>query len=201
MDFQAILLVVIGSVLTNNILLTTFLGLCPFVGVSGQYSSASGMGMAVIFVLTLTVPINWIVNHFLLEPLGLEYLQFIVFMVTIAAAVQIVEMFVKRFTPELYNALGIFLPLITVNCAIFGASLWAMTLWKFDFMESAAFGFGGGVGWALAILAMAAIRERLKLAPIPPGLRGAGIALVIIGLMSLGFFGFSGMINLQQFSG
>ena len=107
----------------------------------------------------------------------------------------------KRFLPDLYNALGIFLPLITVNCAIFGSSLWAMTLWKFSFVQSAAFGFGGGVGWAIAILAMAAIRERLKLAPIPAGLQGAGITLIIIGLMALGFFGFSGMINLQNFAG
>lgn len=195
-----IVFIFVGAVLTNNILLTAFLGLCPFVGVSGQYSSASGMGMAVIFVLGLTVPANWLLNHFLLEPFGMEYLQFIAFIVTIAFLVQIVEMFMKRFSPDLYNALGIFLPLITVNCAIFGASLWAMTLWKFSFVQSAAFGFGGGVGWTIAILAMAAIRERLKLAPIPAGLRGAGITLIIIGLMALGFFGFSGMINLQNFA-
>jgi len=196
-----ILFIVIGAVLTNNILLTAFLGLCPFVGVSGQYSSASGMGMAVIFVLTLTVPANWLINHFVLEPFGMEYLQLITFIVTIAFVVQMVEMFMKRFSPELYNALGIFLPLITVNCAIFGASLWAMQLWKFNFVQGAAFGFGGGVGWALAILAMAAIRERLKVAPIPLGMRGAGITLIIIGLMALGFAGFTGMINLQQFAG
>lgn len=196
-----ILLIVIGAVLTNNILLTAFLGLCPFVGVSGQYSSASGMGMAVIFVLTVTVPVNWLLNHFVLLPFGLEYLQLITFIVTIAFTVQVVEMTMKRFSPELYNALGIFLPLITVNCAIFGSSLWAMTLWQFNFVQSAAFGFGGGVGWALAILAMAAIRERLKVAPMPAGMRGAGITLIIIGLMALGFAGFTGMISLQDFAG
>jgi len=195
-----LVLIFIGAVLTNNILLTTFLGLCPFVGVSGQYSAASGMGMAVIFVLTLTVPANWLLNHFLLEPFGMEYLQFITFIVTIAFLVQIVEMFMKRFSPELYNSLGIFLPLITVNCAIFGASLWAMQLWHFGFLQSAAFGFGGGVGWMGAIMVMAAIRERLRLAPIPAGLRGAGITIIIIGLMALGFFGFSGMISLQNFA-
>jgi Na+-transporting NADH:ubiquinone oxidoreductase subunit E len=193
-----IILIVIGSILTNNILLTAFLGLCPFVGVSGQYASATGMGMAVIFVLTLTVPANWLINHFVLLPFGLEYLQLISFIVTIAFVVQMVEMFMKRFSPELYNALGIFLPLITVNCAIFGSSLWALQLWKFDFIQSAAFGFGGGIGWSLAILAMAAMRERLKIAPIPSGLRGAGITMIIIGLMALGFAGFSGMISLPD---
>lgn len=196
-----VLLIVVGAVLTNNILLTAFLGLCPFVGVSGQYSSASGMGMAVIFVLTLTVPTNWLINHFLLLPNHMEFMQLITFIVTIAFVVQMVEMFMKRFSPELYNALGIFLPLITVNCAIFGAALWALQLWKFSFVQSAAFGFGGGVGWAMAILVMAAIRERLKLAPIPAGLRGAGIALIIIGLMAMGFAGFTGMISLMDLAG
>ncbi len=196
-----ILLVVVGAVLTNNILLTTFLGLCPFVGVSGQYSSASGMSMAVIFVLSLTVPANWLLNHFLLKPFGMEYLQFVTFIVTIAFLVQIVEMFLKRFSPELYNALGIYLPLITVNCAIFGSSLWALTLWNLSFVQSAAFGFGGGVGWSIAILAMAAIRERLKFSPVPKGLQGAGLTLIIIGLMAMGFAGFSGMINLMDFGG
>ena len=193
------ILIIIGSVLTNNILLVTFLGICPFVGVSGEYKSASGMGMAVIFVLTLTVPANWLVDHFLLKPFGMEYLRFITFIVIIAFLVQIVEMFMKRFMPELYNSLGIFLPLITVNCAIFGSALWVTILWNLNFIQSTAFGFGGGVGWALAILAMAAIRERLRTAPIPAGLQGPGITLVIAGLMALAFAGFSGMISISDF--
>lgn len=198
MDF---ILIVIAAAVMNNILLTTFLGICPYVGVSGEYASASGMGMAVIFVLALTVPMNWLINHFILVPMNLQYLQLIVFIVNIAFLVQIVEMFMKRFTPPLYNALGIYLPLITVNCAILGAALFAIPLWKLDFLESAAFGFGGGVGWALAIIAMAAIRERLRYAPIPEGLKGPGITLIIAGLMALGFFGFSGMVNLGGFGG
>jgi len=193
------ILIIIGAILTNNILLVTFLGICPFVGVSGEYKSASGMGMAVIFVLTLTVPANWLVDHFLLRPFGMEYLRFITFIVIIAFLVQIVEMFMKRFMPELYNSLGIFLPLITVNCAIFGAALWVTILWNLNFIQSTAFGFGGGVGWALAILAMAAIRERLKTAPIPAGLQGPGLTLIIAGLMAMAFAGFSGMISISDF--
>lgn len=195
-----VLLIIIGAILTNNILLTTFFGICPFIGVSGEYRAAAGMGMAVIFVLTLTTPINWLIEHFLLEPLGVEYLRYITFIITIAFLVQIVEMFVARFSPALYNALGIYLPLITVNCAIFGTSLF-MFFWKFNFLQSAALGFGAGVGWSLAILAMAAIRERLRFAPIPKGFEGPAITLIIAGLMALGFAGFSGMIHLQGFGG
>ncbi|MFQ6090383.1 MAG: electron transport complex protein RnfA [Candidatus Bipolaricaulia bacterium] len=195
-----VFLIIIGAILTNNILLTTFFGLCPFVGVSGEYQAAAGMGMAVIFVLTLTAPINWLIEHFLLQPLGVEYLRFITFIITIAFLVQIVEMFVARFSPTLYNALGIYLPLITVNCAIFGTSLF-MVFWNLNFLQSAGFGFGAGVGWSLAILAMAAIRERLRFAPIPSGFEGPAITLIIAGLMALGFAGFSGMINIQALGG
>lgn len=195
-----VFLIIVGAIFTNNILLTTFFGLCPFVGVSGQYEAAAGMGMAVIFVLTLTAPINWLIEHFLLQPLGVEYLRFITFIITIAFLVQIVEMFVARFSPTLYNALGIYLPLITVNCAIFGTSLF-MVFWELNLLQSAAFGFGAGVGWSLAILAMAAIRERLRFAPIPSGFEGPAITLIIAGLMALGFAGFSGMIPLQALGG
>ncbi len=195
-----VFLIIVGAIFTNNILLTTFFGLCPFVGVSEQYEAALGMGMAVIFVLTLTAPINWLIEHLLLQPLGVEYLRFITFIITIAFLVQIVEMFVARFSPTLYNALGIYLPLITVNCAIFGTSLF-MVFWKLNFLQSAAFGFGAGVGWSLAILAMAAIRERLRFAPIPSGFEGPAITLIIAGLMALGFAGFSGMIPLQALGG
>jgi Na+-transporting NADH:ubiquinone oxidoreductase subunit E len=196
-----IFLIVLGAILTNNILLTTFLGICPFIGVSGEYASASGMGMAVIFVLTMTLPVNWLIKHFILDPLGVGYLSLIVYIVTIAFLVQVVEMFMKRFLPALYNSLGIFLPLITVNCAILGSVLFALATWNLGFMESVAFGFGGGVGWALAIILMAAIRERLRFAPIPEGLKGPGIALIIAGLMAMSFVGFSGMINIRDFGG
>ena len=196
-----IFLIVLGAILANNILLTTFLGICPFIGVSGEYASASGMGMAVIFVLTMTLPVNWLIKHFILDPLGVGYLSLIVYIVTIAFLVQVVEMFMKRFLPALYNSLGIFLPLITVNCAILGSVLFALATWNLGFMESVAFGFGGGVGWALAIILMAAIRERLRFAPIPEGLKGPGIALIIAGLMAMSFVGFSGMINIRDFGG
>jgi Na+-transporting NADH:ubiquinone oxidoreductase subunit E len=196
-----IFLIVLGAILTNNILLTTFLGICPFIGVSGEYASASGMGMAVIFVLTMTLPVNWLIKHFVLDPLGVGYLSLIVYIVTIAFLVQVVEMFMKRFLPALYNSLGIFLPLITVNCAILGGVLFALATWNLGFMESVAYGFGGGVGWALAIILMAAIRERLRFAPIPEGLKGPGIALIIAGLMAMSFVGFSGMINIRDFGG
>jgi Na+-transporting NADH:ubiquinone oxidoreductase subunit E len=196
-----IFLIVLGAILTNNILLTTFLGICPFIGVSGEYASASGMGMAVIFVLTMTLPVNWLIKHFILDPLGVGYLSLIVYIVTIALLVQVVEMFMKRFLPSIYNSLGIFLPLITVNCAILGGVLFALATWNLGFMESVAYGFGGGVGWALAIILMAAIRERLRFAPIPEGLKGPGIALIIAGLMAMSFVGFSGMINIRDFGG
>ncbi len=196
-----IFLIVLGAILTNNILLTTFLGICPFIGVSGEYASASGMGMAVIFVLTMTLPVNWLIKHFILDPLGVGYLSLIVYIVTIAFLVQVVEMFMKRFLPALYNSLGIFLPLITVNCAILGSVLFALATWNLGFMESVAFGFGGGVGWALAIILMATIRERLRFAPISEGLKGPGIALIIAGLMAMSFVGFSGMINIRDFGG
>jgi len=196
-----IFLIVLGAILTNNILLTTFLGICPFIAVSGEYASASGMGMAVIFVLTMTLPTNWLIKHFVLDPLGVGYLSLIVYIVTIASLVQVVEMFMKRFLPALYNSLGIFLPLITVNCAILGGVLFAIATWNLGFMESVAFGFGGGVGWALAIILMAAIRERLRFAPVPEGLKGPGLALIIAGLMAMSFVGFSGMINIRDFGG
>jgi Na+-transporting NADH:ubiquinone oxidoreductase subunit E len=197
-----IFLIVMGAILTNNILLTTFLGICPFVsGVSGEHASASGMGMAVIFVLTMTVPINWLINHFVLQPLGLGYLSLIIYIVTIAFLVQIVEMFMKQFLPALYTSLGVFLPLITVNCAILGGVLFALSTWNLGFAQSAAYGFGGGLGWALAIILMAAIRERLRFAPIPEGLKGPGLALIIAGLMAMSFVGFSGMINIRDFGG
>lgn len=185
-----------ASIFTGNILLTYFLGMCSFLSVSKQLKTALGLGLAVTFVLTITAAINWVVYFQLLLPLGVEYLRYIVFIVVIAATVQFLEMFIERYSEGLYLNLGIFLPLITVNCAILGVSLF-MVIRKYTFIQSVFFGAGSGIGWLLAILAMAGIRERLKENKIPPALRGAGIALIISGIMSMAFIGFSGMVQIQ----
>ena len=186
-----------AAIFTNNILLTNFLGLCPFLSMSGQKKSAFGMGTAVVFVMASTTALNNLVHYKILVPLGLEHFRFIVFIVVIAAFVQLVEMTVERFFPSLYFSLGIFLPLITVNCAIFGASLF-MVIRKYDFMQSLAYGAGSGIGWMLAIIAISAIREKLqKTAKLPRGLEGPAITLIITGLLALAFLAFSGMIRVQ----
>ncbi len=185
-----------AAIFTGNILLTYFLGMCSFLSVSKQIKTALGLGLAVTFVLTITSAINWVVYFKLLLPLGIEYLRYIVFIVVIAATVQFLEMFIERYSEGLYLNLGIFLPLITVNCAILGVSLF-MVIRKYTFIQSVTFGAGSGIGWLLAILAMAGIRERLKENKIPPALRGPGIALIITGIMSMAFIGFSGMVQIQ----
>jgi Na+-transporting NADH:ubiquinone oxidoreductase subunit E len=186
-----------AAVFTNNILLTNFLGLCPFLSMSGQKKSAFGMGAAVVFVMASTTAINNLVHYKVLVPLGLEHFRYIVFIVVIAAFVQLVEMTVERFFPALYYSLGIFLPLITVNCAIFGASLF-MVIREYDFLQSLAYGAGSGIGWMLAIVAISAIREKLqKTAKLPRGLEGPAITLIITGLLALAFLAFSGMIRVQ----
>ncbi len=185
-----------AAIFTNNILLSNFLGMCPFLACSTKVKSAAGLGLAVTFVLTCTAPLNYLVYHGVLVPLGLEYLRFIVFIIVIAAFVQFVEMVIERVSPALYMTLGIFLPLITVNCAILGVSLF-LVIRGYTLLQSLAFGAGGGLGWAMAIVAMAGIRERLKESAIPAPLRGPGIALIIAGLMAMGFTGFSGMIQIQ----
>jgi Na+-transporting NADH:ubiquinone oxidoreductase subunit E len=186
-----------AAIFTNNILLTNFLGLCPFLSMSGQKKSAFGMGAAVVFVMASTTALNNLVHYKILVPLGLEHFRYIVFIVVIAAFVQLVEMTVERFFPSLYFNLGIFLPLITVNCAIFGASLF-MVIRKYDFFQSLAYGAGSGLGWMLAIVAISAIREKLqKTAKLPRGLEGPAITLIITGLLALAFLAFSGMIRVQ----
>lgn len=185
-----------ASMFTGNILLTYFLGMCSFLSVSRQIKTALGLGLAVIFVLTLTAAMNWVVYHHILEPLGIEYLRYIVFIVIIAATVQLLEMVIERYSEVLYINLGIFLPLITVNCAILGVSLF-MIIRHYTFIQSVFFGAGSGFGWLLAILAMAGIRERLNEKKIPPALRGPGIALIITGIMAMAFIGFSGMVQIQ----
>ncbi|MBN2510413.1 MAG: NADH:ubiquinone reductase (Na(+)-transporting) subunit E [Spirochaetales bacterium] len=183
-----------AAIFTNNILLTNYLGMCSFLSVSREIKTSLGLGAAVIFVMASTSFLNYIVYHFVLIPLGLEALRFIVFIIVIAAFVQLVEMVIERVSETLYAALGIFLPLITVNCAILGVSLF-MVIREYGMLQSFMYGLGSGIGWFLAIMAMAGIRQRLKKAQVPKGLEGAGITLVITGMMALAFMGFSGMIS------
>jgi Na+-transporting NADH:ubiquinone oxidoreductase subunit E len=186
-----------AAIFTNNILLTNFLGLCPFLSISRNKKSALGMGAAVVLVMASTTALNNLIHFKILVPLDLEHFRYIVFIVVIAAFVQLVEMAVERFFPALYFVLGIFLPLITVNCAIFGASLF-MVIRKYDFFQSLAYGAGSGIGWMLAIIAISAVREKLqKTAKLPTGLEGPAITLIITGLLALAFLAFSGMIRVQ----
>lgn len=185
-----------AAVFTNNILLTNYLGMCSFLSVSKEIKTSLGLGTAVTFVMAVTTVLNWLVYTYILLPLGLDYLRFIVFIIVIAAFVQVVEMIIERVSETLYAALGIFLPLITVNCAILGASLF-MVIRQYGLLESFVFGLGSGLGWFLAILAMAGIRQKLAKAKIPKGLEGAGITLIITGMMALAFMGFSGILNLS----
>ncbi len=182
-----------ASIFTSNILLTNYLGMCSFLAVSKEMKTSVGLGAAVTFVLAVTTPLNWLVYQYLLIPFNLEYLRFIVFIIVIAAFVQLTEMTLERYSEPLYQALGIFLPLITVNCAILGASLF-MVIREYTFITSLLFGIGSGIGWFLAIVAMSGIRTKLRTAKIPPALEGPGITLIIAGFMAMAFMGFSGMI-------
>ncbi len=185
-----------ASIFTNNILLANYLGMCSFLAVSKQVKTSLGLGVAVTFVMSSTGVLNWLVYEYILAPLGLVYLRFIVFIVVIAAFVQLVEMIIERVSETLYAALGIFLPLITVNCAILGVSLF-MVIREYTLLQTFAFSLGSGLGWMLAILAMAGIREKISRARLPRGLEGAGITLIITGMMALAFMGFNGMIQIN----
>ncbi len=186
-----------AAIFTNNILLTNFLGLCPFLSISREVRSSLGLGVAVVFVMTCTAAINYLVYYHVLLPLNLEHFRYIVFIIIIASFVQLVEMSVERYFPALYYVLGIFLPLITVNCAILGASLF-LIIRKYSFWQAVAYGAGSGIGWMIAIIAVGAIREKLqKSARLPRGLEGPGITLIITGLIALAFMAFSGMIQIQ----
>ena len=196
----------VKSIFIENILLAYFLGMCSFLACSKKVDTAIGLGFAVIFVLTITVPANWAIHHFLLASgalawlhpslagLDLSFLNFICFIAVIASMVQLVEMILDKFFPTLYHALGIFLPLITVNCAILGGSLF-MVEREYTVVESAVYGFSSGVGWLLAIASMAAIRKKLRYSHLPDGLKGLGITMVMTGLMAMAFMCFAG-INL-----
>jgi len=203
--FEHYLSLFIRAVFVENMALAFFLGMCTFLAISKKVETALGLGIAVIIVLTLTVPVNnFVLHNFLdegslawtgiaaLEQVDLRFLGLMCYIGLIAAMVQILEMFLDRYVPALYNALGVFLPLITVNCAILGASLF-MVERNYQFGESIVFGFGAGFGWALAIVLLAAIREKLKYSDVPEGLRGLGIVFIITGLMSLGFMSFAGV--------
>ena len=188
----------VKSIFIENMALSFFLGMCTFLAVSKKVKTSFGLGIAVTVVLTIAVPVNNLVYNLLLKPgalgegIDLSFLNFITFIGVIAALVQILEMILDRFFPPLYNALGIFLPLITVNCAIFGGVSF-MVQRDYNFGESVVYGFGSGLGWMLAIVALAGIREKMKYSDVPPGLRGLGITFITAGLMAIGFMSFSGV--------
>jgi Na+-transporting NADH:ubiquinone oxidoreductase subunit E len=186
----------IAAIFTNNILLTNFLGMCSFIACSGQIKTSLGLGTAVIFVMIMTTIINFVIYHFVLVPFNLVHLQFIVFIAVIAAFVQLVEMFVERFSPKLYFALGIFLPLITVNCAILGASLF-MIIRNYSFIQSIGFGLGAGIGWAVAIVLLAGLRQKMRYSHVPKCFEGVAIAMVVTGVLAMTFMGFAGMVTIQ----
>ncbi len=185
-----------ASIFTSNILLANFLGMCSFISISKDMKSANGLGLAVTVVLALTSMLNWVVLKYVLVPLDLLYLRYIIFIIVIAATVQVLEMVIDRVSPALYMALGIFLPLITVNCAILGVALF-MQIRNYNFIQTVLFATGSGLGWWLAILALAAIQKKLLKAPVPAGLKGPGITLITIGFMAMAFIGFSGMLSVQ----
>ena len=192
MSINEFFLILLSTVLVNNFVLVQFLGLCPFMGVSNKLESAIGMASATTFVMTLASVCTYLVNHWILTPLGLEYLRTIAFILVIAAVVQFVKMFIEKTSPLLYRVLGVFLPLITVNCAVLGVAL-LNTQKAHSFFESTMYGFGGAVGFSLVLILFSAMRERLAAADVPLPFKGAAIGMITAGLMSLAFLGFTGL--------
>jgi len=189
-----LLLILISAVFVNNFVLARFLGICPFLGVSKKVETSLGMGMAVIFVMTVASVVTWFIQYFVLIPFGIEYLQTIAFILVIASLVQLVEMVIQKTSPVLYQSLGIFLPLITTNCAVLGVAV--LNIQKdYSFVESVVFALGAGLGFTLAMVLFAGLRERLDLCPVPNAFRGTAIALVTAGLLSLAFMGFAGLVK------
>ena len=194
--------IIINSVFIENIVLVYFLGMCSFLSISKKVETSIGLGFAVVFVLSITAPANWALNEYLLaegalawaglEDINLDFLQFIVFISVIAAMVQLVEMLMDRFSPVLYYNLGIFLPLITVNCSILGCSLFLVER-EYNLAEATVYGFGSGLGFFLAIVSLATIRKRMRYSNVPPTLRGVGMSMLLTGLISMAFLGFSGI--------
>lgn len=191
---QEFAVILVATVLVNNFVLVRFLGLCPFMGVSRNLEGATGMALATTFVLTLSSVSSYLVNSYLLEPLGLEYLRTISFILVIAAVVQFTELVVRKVSPLLYQLLGIYLPLITTNCAVLGVALLNVQE-SHGFLESAVYGFGAAVGFSLVMILFAAIRERVAVADVPRPFEGAAIALITAGFMSLAFMGFAGLVR------
>ncbi|MCF7870563.1 MAG: electron transport complex subunit RsxA [Candidatus Omnitrophica bacterium] len=189
---ENLILIFISTILINNVVLSYFLGICPFLGVSGKMESALGMGMAVTFVMTLATSISWLIYYLILERFGLLFLEYIVFILVIASLVQIVEMFIRKYSTNLYQSLGIYLPLITSNCAILGVALF-MVVKDYSFLEAVVFGFSGGLGFSLVLIVMAGIREELEFADIPKVFKGAPLTLITAGILALIFMGFSGL--------
>jgi electron transport complex protein RnfA len=192
MEWGKLFAIAVGAILVNNFVLKRFLGLCPFLGVSKQLDAALGMGFAVIFVMTMASIVTFGIFHFILVPFGLEFLRTIAFILVIATLVQFVEMVIEKTSPSLYSSLGIYLPLITTNCAVLGVAVLNVES-SYNFLETLVHGVSAGIGFTLALVLMAGIRERLELADIPESLRGVPVAFIVAGLMSIAFLGFSGL--------
>lgn len=189
------LVIFFASIFTSNMIFSNFLGMCSFIAVSNKIETATGLGIAVTFVLTITTVINYFLYK-LVVMFNIEYLRYIIFIISIAAFVQVLEMILEKYVPNLYYALGIFLPLITVNCAILGVSLF-MVIREYNFLQTVGFAIGSGLGWMLAIVSMAGIRSKIKENSIPEGLRGFPITLIITGIMAMAFIGFSGIVQIS----
>ncbi len=187
------LAIIIGSIFVNNIVLSRFLGICPFMGVSSKVSTAMGMGSAVTFVMIIASVITWIIQGYILEPLGIQFMQTITFILVIASLVQMVEIMLKKVSPSMYQALGIFLPLITTNCAVLGVAI-LMVQNKLDLLQSVAFAISNAIGFTLALVIFAGMRERLETANVPTSLKGIPIALITAGILAMAFMGFSGLV-------
>jgi len=195
MDYiKELAFIVIGAILINNFVLSRFLGICPFLGVSRKVSTAMGMGMAVTFVMAMASLITYIVQYAVLEPLGIEYMQTIAFILVIASLVQLVEMVIRKASPGLYQALGVYLPLITTNCAVLGVTILNIQE-EYDLLQTVLHGIGAAIGFTLAIVLLAGIRERLDRADVPKAMQGFPITLIIAGLMAVAFLGFQGLIG------
>lgn len=187
------IIIIISAIFVNNIVLSQFLGICPFLGVSNKISTSIGMGSAVLFVMTLATIVTWLVQTYVLEPLGIPFLQTIAFILVIAALVQMVEIILKKVSPALYSALGVFLPLITTNCAVLGVAI--LTIQKdFSLMEGVVYAIANALGFSLALVTFASIREHLDLMEVPAGMRGVPIALLTAGILALAFMGFTGIV-------
>jgi electron transport complex protein RnfA len=189
-----LILIFISASLINNFVLTYFLGICPFIGVSNKTENALNMGMATTFVMTLSAAVTWPIYHYVLVRYNVPFLEYVSFIIVIASLVQFVEMYIRKSSPTLYRALGIFLPLITTNCAILGLALF-MVLRDYNYIESVVFGFATGVGFTLALLMMSGIREELEFANVPKAFKGASITMIVAGMMALAFMGFAGLIR------